>query len=43
MFKLSIGYGFEFAYECHGLFVRIGKREWFYSREQGFAAGVQPE
>lgn len=40
MFKLIIGSSFEFSYECGGLFLRIGQRDWFYSRELGFSGRI---
>lgn len=39
MFKLVIGSAFEFAVECGGVFLRVGRREFFASREEGFVSG----
>lgn len=35
MFKLIVGRSFELALECGGIYLRAGKRELYWSREQG--------
>lgn len=41
-FKLTYGLGFEFAYEHGSVFLRIGKREWYYSQMSGFVTDSTP-
>jgi hypothetical protein len=37
MFTLKITHRFTFEIANGGLYVKLGRREMFYSREQGFA------
>jgi hypothetical protein len=38
MFKLIIGRSFEVEVHLGGVYLRIGSRNWYWSREEGFIA-----
>jgi hypothetical protein len=38
MFKLQVGRSFEFTVEHGGAYLRVGGRDWYWSRCEGFVS-----
>jgi hypothetical protein len=37
MFSIKFGRKFELAVEAGGIYLKVGKRDWHWSNEQGFS------